>query len=42
MAEKIALTEKYKYITIDDIETELRDGKRGVSGTGASGKMRRE
>ena len=42
VAEKIALTEKYKYITIDDIETELRDGRRGVSGTGASGKMRKE
>ena len=38
VAEKVALTEKYKYITIDDIETELRDGKRGVSGTGANGK----
>lgn len=28
VAEKIAFTEKYKYITIDDIARELRDGKR--------------
>lgn len=39
IAEKIALTENYKYITIDDIAKELRDGKRGVSGIGANGKM---
>ena len=39
VAEKIASTEKYKYITIDDIASELRDGKKGVSGIGASGKM---
>lgn len=39
VAEKIALTEKYKYITIDDIAYELRDGKDGVSGIGANGKM---
>lgn len=39
IAEKIAFTEKYKYITIDDIAEELRDGKKGVSGIGANGKM---
>ena len=39
VAEKIASTEKYKYITIDDIAPELRDGKKGVSGIGANGKM---
>lgn len=39
VAEKIATTEKYKYITIDDIAYELRDGKDGVSGIGANGKM---
>lgn len=27
VAEKIAITEKYKYVTIDDIARELRDGK---------------
>ena len=42
VAEKIAFTEKYKYITIDDIAQELRDGKEGVSGIGANGKMRIE
>ncbi len=39
IAEKVALTEKYKYITIDDIAQDLRDGKRGVDGIGANGKM---
>lgn len=39
IAEKIAFTEGYKYITIDDIAQELRDGKKGVSGIGANGKM---
>ena len=39
VAEKIAFTERYKYITIDDIARELRDGKNGVSGGGANGKM---
>ena len=39
VAETIALTERYKYVTIDDIASELRDGKNGVSGVGANGKM---
>ena len=39
IAKKIALTDKYQYITIDDIEEELRDGKNGISGIGANGKM---
>lgn len=39
VAEKIALTEKYKYITIDDIAYELRDGRDGIGGIGANGKM---
>ena len=42
VAEKIACTEKYKYITIDDIARELRDGTKGVSGVGANGKMKKE
>ena len=41
VAEKVALTDKYKYITIKDIENELRDGKKGVNGIGAKGKMTR-
>ena len=39
VAEKISLTEKYKYITIDDIAYELRDGRDGIGGIGANGKM---
>ncbi len=42
VAEKIACTEHYKYVTIDDIASELRDGKKGVSGVGAKGKMKKE
>ncbi len=38
VAENIALADYYKYITIDDISGELRDGKKGISGIGASGK----
>ena len=40
VAETIAITEKYKYITIDDIVSELRDGKKGINGIGANGKMK--
>ena len=40
VAEKIALTEIDKYVTIDDIVYELRDGKKGVNGIGATGKMK--
>lgn len=39
VAEKVATTEKYKYITIDDIAKELRDGKKGVGGYGSNGRM---
>jgi spore coat assembly protein len=42
VAQKVALTEKYKYITIDDIAYELRDGKDGISGIGANGKMNKK
>jgi len=42
VAEKIAFTENCKYITIDDIAKELRDGKKGVNGIGANGKMIKE
>lgn len=40
VAEKVATTDQYKYITIDDVAKELRDGKKGVGGIGANGKMR--
>lgn len=39
VAENIATTEEYKYLTIDDIAKELRDGKKGIGGIGANGKM---
>lgn len=39
VAEKVAYTERYKYITIEDIESELRDGRKGIDGIGANGKM---
>lgn len=38
IAKKVATTDHFKYITIEDLEDELRDGKSGVSGIGASGK----
>lgn len=38
VAEKVATTEEYKYITINDIASELRDGTRGINGIGARGK----
>ena len=41
VAEKVALTESYKYVTIDDIFRELRDGKRGIDGIGTNGKMKK-
>ncbi len=38
IAKKVATTSYLKYITMDDIKDELRDGKRGIGGIGASGK----
>lgn len=40
VAEKVATTEQYRYVTIDEIAKELRDGKKGVGGIGANGKMK--
>ena len=40
VAENIALTNYYKYITIDDISNLLRDGKKGIGGIGINGKKR--
>lgn len=39
IAEKIATTEKYKFINIDEITKEIRDGKKGVGGIGSNGRM---
>ena len=41
VAEKIATTDDIKYVTIRDIENELRDGKRGVGGVGANRKKKK-
>lgn len=38
VAEKIATTDNFKYITINDIASDLRDGTSGIGGTGANGK----
>ena len=38
IAEKVATTDYLKYITMNDIKEELRDGKRGIGGIGARGK----
>ena len=39
VAGKIATTERCKYITMNEIARELRDGKKGVGGLGSKGKM---
>ncbi len=38
VAEKIANTEDYRYVSINDIIPEIRDGYKGVGGIGAIGK----
>ena len=35
VAKTVATTDEFKYIMIEDIENELRDGKRGIGGIGA-------
>lgn len=40
VAEKVAVTDDYKYITINDIADELRDGTKGINGIGARGKRK--
>lgn len=40
VAEKVATTSEDKYVTIQDMEKELRDGQRGVDGVGAQGKKK--
>ena len=42
IAEKVATTDYLKYITMQDVEKELRDGKRGVGGIGANRKKEGE
>jgi len=38
VAKNIAISENEKYVTIDDIVKELRDGKKGINGIGVNGK----
>ena len=40
VAEKIALTEDYKFVTSYEIIREIKEGEMGVSGIGARGKRR--
>lgn len=40
VAEKVATTHESKYLTIKDIENNLRDGQKGVGGIGAFGKKK--
>lgn len=40
VAERIAITDSDKYLSIDDIKDELRDGENGISGIGAMGKRK--
>lgn len=40
VASKVAMTDEKKYLTISDIEEELRDGERGINGIGAFGKRK--
>ena len=39
IAEKVATTEKYKFISIDEVIREIRDGKKGIGGIGSNGRM---
>lgn len=40
VAENIALASSEKFVTIKDIESELRDGQKGISGIGGQGKKK--
>lgn len=40
VAEKIAVTDRNKFVTINDIVNELRDGKKSIDGSGVMGKKR--
>ena len=42
VANEIASTEKEKFITINDIQMKLKNGKKGIGGVGSFGKMEKE
>lgn len=39
VAQKVAITEKHKYVTIEDIVPDLQNGREGIGGIGSKGKM---
>ena len=39
IAEKVATTENYKFVTVEDVIKEIRDGRKGIGGIGSNGKM---
>jgi len=41
VAEKMALTEQYKFVTGEEVAKEVREGEKGIFGIGARGKMKR-
>lgn len=41
VAEKMALTENYKFITGGEIANEVKEGKKGIFGIGAKGKLKK-
>ncbi len=40
VAEKIAITEEYKFVTSNEISREIKEGAKGISGIGARGKSK--
>ena len=42
VAKEIAITDDYRYVKIEDIENKLRDGRRGIGGTGAKRKKKKK
>ena len=40
VAEKIAITDRKKFVTMNDIVNELRDGKKSIDGSGSMGKKK--
>ena len=40
VAEKIATTEEYRFVSSNEISREIKEGSKGISGIGARGKSR--
>lgn len=41
VAKEVATTDDFKFIRIEDIENELRDGRKGIGGIGAKRKEKK-